>query len=72
MIHFFRSEDHAARYREREKVARATVLSLAQAAGLAFAWYERKLAPDWRRHTRDEAEALFAGLGLDRDFWSLG
>lgn len=37
----------------------------------ARAWYTRKLEPDWRRHTLEEAEALFADLGLTGDFWQL-
>ena len=67
----FRSEEHARRWRERAKPPQSTVLSLEQIARLAHAWYIRKLAPDWRRHTADEAEALFAELGLDPDFWRL-
>lgn len=68
---FFRSEDHARRWRERTGMAGANVLTLDQAARLAQAWYGRKLAPDWRRHTVEEAEALFATLSLDREFWRL-
>ena len=68
---FFRSEEHARTWRERTGMAGANVLSLDQAARLAHAWYARKLAPDWRRHTVEEAEALFATLGLDREFWRL-
>lgn len=68
---FFRSEDHARRWSERAGVAETTVLTLDQAAALARAWYERKLAPDWRRHTVEEAEELFAELGLDPAFWRL-
>jgi hypothetical protein len=49
----------------------ADVLSIDQAARLAHAWYARKLVPDWRRHTPDEAAALFAELGLDPEFWRL-
>ncbi len=67
----FRSEEHATRWRERRGVLASDILSLDQAARLAYAWYARKLHPDWRRHTADEAEALFAELGLDRDFWRL-
>ncbi len=52
-------------------MAGANVLTLDQAARLAQAWYGRKLAPDWRRHTVEEAEALFATLSLDREFWRL-
>ncbi len=38
---------------------------------LARAWYARKLEPDWRCHTLEEAEALFADLGLTGEFWRL-
>lgn len=67
----FRSEEHARRWQKRSRVVRAETLTLSQAAGLAYAWYARKLSPDWRRHTPEEAEAVFATLGLDREFWRL-
>jgi len=67
-MRLFRSEEHARRW---QQTADADVLTLDQAAGLARAWYVNKLAPEWRRHTVAEAEALFAQLGLDRDFWRL-
>lgn len=51
------------------KVVVASILSLDQAAALAREWYARKLEPDWRRHTPEEAAALFARLGLDPEFW---
>ena len=47
------------------------MLTLDQAARLAHAWYRTKMEPTWRRHTADEAEALFAELGFDRSFWRL-
>ncbi len=67
----FRSEEHVALWRDRARPPASTTLSLDQAARLADEWYRNKLAPDWRRHTADEAEALFARLGLDREFWRL-
>lgn len=67
----FRSEEHARRWRDRHGPPATTLLTLDQAARLAHAWYAKKLAPDWRRHTADEAEALFADLGLDPEFWKL-
>lgn len=57
------------RWRRRVKVQVASILSIDQAAQLGHAWYARKLAPDWRRHTPDEAAALFARLGLEPEFW---
>jgi hypothetical protein len=65
----FRSEEHARRWRERRGLTGTDILTLGQAAALARAWYSRKLAADWRRHTAEEAEALFAALGLDPEFW---
>jgi hypothetical protein len=51
------------------QIEAGSVLSIDQAAQLAHAWYAQKLAPDWRRHTPEEATALFARLGLDPEFW---
>lgn len=68
---FFRSEEHAQVRRESAKPPVSTILSLDQATRLAHAWYVKKLAPDWRRHTVEEAEALFRTLRLDPDFWRL-
>ncbi len=38
---------------------------------LAQLWYADKREPGWRRRTLDEAEAVFAGLGLVGEFWRL-
>jgi len=66
----FRSEEHVERWRERTG-RRGEVFPLATCARLAHAWYANRLAPDWRRRTVDEIEALFAELGLTSDFWKL-
>jgi hypothetical protein len=67
-MRLFRSEEHARRWRQSDD---AYLLTLEQASRLARAWYEKKLAPGWRRHTAEEAEALFARLGFDMTFWRL-
>lgn len=67
----FRSEGHARRWADAKGPPASAILTLDQAARLAHAWYANKLAPEWRRHTVEEAEALFARLGLDREFWRL-
>ncbi len=67
----FRSEEHARQWRDARGLPGATSLSLETGWRLARAWYTRKLDPDWRRHTIEEAEALFAGLGLTGEFWRL-
>jgi hypothetical protein len=69
-MRLFRSEEHARSWAAKSRLE-ADVLTLAQATRLAHAWYERKLAPGWRRHTAQEAEAVFAELGLDPEFWRL-
>jgi hypothetical protein len=38
---------------------------------LAVAWYRDRLAPDWRRRTPAEVQALFTELGLTDPFWRL-
>ena len=67
----FRSEEHARSWREARGFPDAQTISLETGWRLARAWYARKLRPDWRRHTLEEAEALFAELGLDGEFWRL-
>ena len=42
-----------------------------QAWRLARAWYADKLDAQWRRKTAEEAEAVFAELGLTGSFWNL-
>ncbi len=67
----FRSEEHvAARYGERGILTGAT-LTLEQQWELARIWYADRMSPDWRRRTAEEAEAVFARLGLAGDFWRL-
>ena len=67
-MRFFRSEEHA---RESQSGDSTDVITLEQVAKLARAWYVKKLTPGWRRHTPEEAEALFTQLGFDREFWRL-
>lgn len=67
----FRSEEHVDRWCARRGVTKGMVLSLHTARRLADAWYRDRLAPDWRRKTPDEAEALFRELGLGGEFWRL-
>jgi hypothetical protein len=67
----FRSEEHARSWRDERRFPGAATLSLETGWKLARAWYSRKLEPEWRRHSLDEAEALFADLGLTGDFWRL-
>jgi len=38
---------------------------------LAHAWWDDRLSPDWRPHTRDGNQAILDRLGLAGDFWRL-
>lgn len=38
---------------------------------LAVLWYRDRLAPDWRRRSTEEAQALFDAVGLTDPFWHL-
>jgi hypothetical protein len=67
----FRSEEHVDRWCVQRGVSRGERFSLEQCWALAQAWYHNRLEADWRRRTPDEAEALFASLGLRSDFWRL-
>lgn len=68
----FRSEEHIHHWRQAWNQPEGAVFSLRQAWGLARAWYnEDRRQPDWRRKTKDEAQALFTELGLTSAFWQL-
>ena len=68
-ILLFTSEEHAERWRAKAKPPAFTTLTIEQATGLAHRWYARKLDPDWRRFTDEEAEVIFDDLALDPAFW---
>lgn len=69
----FRSEEHIDKWCKDWHFQRGAILTLAQCWRLAKAWYsDDRCQPDWRRRTPDEAQALFAQLGLTDPFWSLG
>ena len=67
----FREEEHVERWCTAWRQPRGAVLELEQCWRLADAWYRHRMRADWRRHTVDEAHALFAQLGLKGDFWRL-
>ena len=67
----FRSEEHVDRWNEARGLPRGGLLSLEQVWRLADAWYRHRMEPGWRRRTPDEANALFADVGLSGSFWKL-
>jgi hypothetical protein len=68
-MNLFRSEEHVARWLgTREPGATIRVAKLAE---LAFAWWDDRISPDWRPHTREENVAILERLGLTGEFWEL-
>ena len=45
------------------------LVGMDQLWGLSTAWYGNRLDPDSRRPQPEEMRAIFAGLGLEGDFW---
>ena len=66
-----RSEEHIDTWHRRRGIARGGTLTLNQQWELARIWYADRMAPDWRRRTPEEAEAVFASLALTGEFWRL-
>jgi hypothetical protein len=67
----FRSEEHVETWYRRREIPTGRTLTVAQLWELARIWYADRLSPTWRRRTPDEAEAVFASVGLTGDFWRL-
>ena len=63
----FRGEEHV----ERSGEARGATMTPDQMWRLADAWYRDRADPAWRRRTAEEAESIFAEIGLTGDFWRL-
>ena len=69
-MNLFRSEEHIERWLAgREPGATIPVTEL---AALAAAWWQDRLSPDWRPHTREQNQAILDRLGLTGEFWRLG
>jgi hypothetical protein len=61
-MNLFRSEEHIERWLgDREPGATISVRKLSE---LAQAWWDDRLSPEWRPHTREQNQAIFVGLGL--------
>jgi hypothetical protein len=68
-MNLFRSEEHIARWLGgREPGA---TISAAKLSELAHAWWDDRIAPDWRPHTREQNQAILERLGLAGEFWQL-
>lgn len=68
-MQLFRSEEHVNRWCEERGRDPGTVFTLRQMWDLADAWYRDRLSPEFLRRTPEEAEALFASIGLVGEAW---
>ena len=66
---FFRSEEAVDAWCRRHSVPRGPLVRLDQLWKLSVTWYATRLQPDSRRPAPSEMRGIFAGLGLDGDFW---
>ena len=67
----FRSEEHLERWLAEREIERGATMTLDQQWRLAQIWYSDRLDPDWRRRTPEEAQQVFAEIGLTGPFWQL-
>ena len=68
-MNLFRSEEHIRRWLDgRQPGATIGVDKLSE---LAHAWWDDRLSPEWRPHTRAENQAILDRLGLTANFWRL-
>jgi len=67
----FRTEDEIDVWCARHRLPRGVALPLPQLFALAHRWYGGHLAPDWVKHTPDQAAAIFEEIGLVGEFWEL-
>jgi hypothetical protein len=68
-MNLFRSEEHIEHWLAgRDPGATIPVTKLSE---LAHAWWDDRLSPGWRPHTRDQNQAILDRLGLAGHFWCL-
>ena len=70
-MNLFRSEEHVARWLDANGYGPGATLSMEQMGALAVAWWNDRLAPDWRPHTLEQNQAILDSLGLTGEFWRL-
>jgi hypothetical protein len=68
-MNLFRSEEHVERWLAGR--APGATIPVTTLSDLAQAWWHDRFAPDWRPHTREQNQAILAGVGLTGEFWRL-
>lgn len=67
----FRSERELHDWTARHGIGPGEALAAETLFELSRHWYGGHLRPDWRKHSVSEAQAIFAKVGLEGDFWRL-
>ena len=65
----FRSEEGIREWCANRGEPPGAVMSLDQTWRLSQAWYGNRCDPGFHGRTKEEAEAVFASVGLDGPFW---
>ncbi len=68
---FFRSEERVRDWCAAHASPMRPLVSIDQLWTLATTWYSTRLQEHSRRPQPDEMREIFAGLGLEGDFWDL-
>lgn len=66
---FFRSEERVREWCQARGVPVRPLVSIDQLWTLSTTWYGTRLQENSRRPKPDEMREIFAGLGLEGDFW---
>ncbi|HTT66593.1 MAG TPA: hypothetical protein VMF70_01065, partial [Gemmatimonadales bacterium] len=66
---FFRSEERVREWCAAHGLPMRPLVRIHQLWTLATTWYASRLQEASRRPRADEMRAIFAGLGLEGDFW---
>lgn len=66
---FFRSEEQVRAWCAAQDVPMRPLVRIDQLWTLARTWYSTRLQAQSRRPKPDEMRGIFAGLGLEGDFW---
>ena len=69
-MNLFRSEEHIAKWLAGRPPGQT--ISISKLSELAHAWWDDRISPDWRPHTREQNQAILDRLGLTGPFWNLG
>jgi hypothetical protein len=66
---FFRSEERVREWCAARGIEPRPVVTMDQLWALSMAWYATRLQENSRRPKSDEMRGIFAGIGLEGDFW---